>query len=87
MKALTRIEAGATISSESSPNTTLEDVTSPMKQPLKATAPVSHMVSAAKVGVRMVYSRPTYGLLCFLQNVIQRGKTVFVWLYHSTSII
>ena len=45
MKALTRIEAGATMSGESSPNTTLEDSASPVKQPLKATAPVSHMVS------------------------------------------
>ena len=55
MKALTRIEAGATMSSESSPNTTLEDATSPTKQPLKATAPVSHMVSAANVDIRIAY--------------------------------
>jgi len=46
MKALTKIEAGATMSSESSPNTTLEDASSPVKQPLKATAPLSHMVGA-----------------------------------------
>lgn len=49
MKALTKIEAGATKSGESSPNTTLEDSASPVKQPLKATAPMSHMVGGTTV--------------------------------------